>query len=223
MILKELSPKGMQKLNKILESRFGASIDYNKLTYSKARRLSEALTNQLNRYRRSHGIHSAERNAKYMEMFMVREGINSWLAHQTRLMEGELETAEAVLAAKDMVDRIQGMIEDAGKMLNEQLPALLDQIRDQIGTAQADAFKSSASAALNDLMSNLNTTRDAMDNSARSLTGEAAAPLDATAGAGMGAAPAAGAGMPEPDMGGEEEFSPEEEPEDETTLGRGRR
>ena len=110
---------------------------------------------------------------------MVQEGLNSWLNQQEPLMEGELETAEAVLAAKDMVDSVQDMITDSSKMLNEELPPLLDVIRDQVGTAQADAYKNTVTAALQGLMDSLNGARDALDNGARALAGEQVAqPMD---------------------------------------------
>jgi hypothetical protein len=107
-----------------------------------------------------------------MEMFMVREGLTAWLDQHETLLEGELETAEAVLAAKDMVDSVQDMITDASKMMNEELPPLLDTIRDQIGTAQADSYKQTVTAALQGLMDSLNGARDALDNGARVLAGE---------------------------------------------------
>jgi len=172
MNLKELAPKTTKKLNKVMESRFGFTIDYKNLSYSKAQRLNLAITENLNKIRKSYGVHTSERNPKYMEMLMVQEGLNAWLSQQETLMEGELETAEAVLAAKDMVDSVQDMITDASKMLNEQLPPLLDTIRDQVGTAQADAFKNSVTSALQGLMDGLNTARDALDSGARALAGE---------------------------------------------------
>lgn len=115
---------------------------------------------------------------------MVKEGLTAWL-NQQHLMEGELETAEAVLAAKDMVDSVQDMITDASKMLNEQLPPLLDTIRDQIGPQQADSYKATVTTALQGLMEALNGARDALDQGARGLAGEqvAPAPMDLGAGA----------------------------------------
>jgi hypothetical protein len=170
-----------------MESRFGFSIDYDNLTYAKAQRLSYAISENLSKIRKSYGIHTAEKNPKYMEMLMVQEGLNSWLNQQEPLMEGELETAEAVLAAKDMVDSVQDMITDASKMLNEELPPLLDVIRDQVGTAQADAYKNTVTGALQGLMDSLNGTRDALDNGARSLAGEQVAqPMDMTGSATLG-------------------------------------
>lgn len=176
MNLKELAPKTTKRLNKVMESRFGFAIDYDQLTYAKAQRLTYALSENLNAIRKSYGAHTAEKNPKYMEMLMVREGLNTWLDQHTPLMEGELETAEAVLAAKDMVDSVQDMITDASKMLNEKLPPLLDTIRDQVGTAQADTFKNTVTAALQELMTSLNSARDALDSGARTLSGEQVAP-----------------------------------------------
>jgi len=172
MNLKELAPKTTKRLNKVMESRFGFAIDYDSLTFAKAQRLSYAIKENLDQIRRTHGAHTAEKNPKYMEMLMVREGLSSWLANNNPLMEGELETAEAVLAAKDMVDSVQDMITDASKMLNEQLPPLMDTIRDQIGPQQADSFKSTVTSALQELMTSLNSARDALDQGARGLAGE---------------------------------------------------
>lgn len=179
MNLKELTPQKTQRLNKVMESRFGFAIDYDNMTYAKAQRLNIALTENLNKIRQSYGAHTAEKNHRYMEMLMVREGIQSWLEQNTVLTEGELETAEAVLAAKDMVDSVQDMVTDASKMLNEELPPLLDTIRDQVGTAQADAYKNTVTSALQALMDALNAARDALDTGARTLAGEQVAqPMD---------------------------------------------
>ena len=197
MNLKELAPQTTKRLNKVMESRFGFSIDYDNLTYAKAQRLSYAISENLSKIRKSYGIHTAEKNPKYMEMLMVQEGLNSWLNQQEPLMEGELETAEAVLAAKDMVDSVQDMITDASKMLNEELPPLLDVIRDQVGTAQADAYKNTVTGALQGLMDSLNSTRDALDNGARSLAGEQVAqPMDMGGGDTLGGA----AELPAPEV-----------------------
>jgi hypothetical protein len=206
MNLKELAPKATKRINKVMESRFGFAIDYNNLTLPKAQRLKYALEENLNSIRKSYGIHTAETNPKYMEMLMVQEGLNAWLAENNPLMEGELETAEAVLAAKDMVDSVQDMITDASKMMNEELPPLLDTIRDQLGAAQADQFKNTTQSALQGLMDALNGARDALDQGARALAGEQMPePMD------LGTpAPAAGPGDLEPevsDFDSEDEFA----------------
>jgi hypothetical protein len=212
MNLKELAPQKTKRLNKVIESRFGFRIDYDNLSYAKAQKLYHALEESLNYIRKSYGAHTAERNPKYMEMLMVRESLGSWLENQTYLTEGELETAEAVLAAKDMVDSVQDMITDASKMMNEELPPLIDTIKDQVGTAQADQFKGTVTAALQSLMDALNSARDALDNGARALAGE---PVDTGAemGSVMGGTPGTpppmpGTNLPPPELGdGGDEFA----------------
>lgn len=200
MNLKELAPKTTKRLNKVMESRFGFAIDYDSLTYAKAQRLSHSINESLNSIRRTHGAHTAEKNPKYMEMLMVKEGLAAWL-NQQHLMEGELETAEAVLAAKDMVDSVQDMITDASKMLNEQLPPLLDTIRDQIGPQQADSYKSTVTTALQELMVSLNGARDALDQGARGLAGEQVAPAPMDMGTGEIPGDDLEAGVPAADLG----------------------
>lgn len=172
MNLNHLSPSKAKRINKLLETRFGFEINYNKLTLPKALRLSTALNESLHNIKRSYGSHAAEKNPKYMEMLLVKESLNDWINRQETLLEGELETAEVVLAAKDMVDTVQDMITDASKMQNEELPPLLDSIRDQVGTAEADTFESTVTSALQGLMEALKAARDALDSGARVLAGE---------------------------------------------------
>ena len=187
MNLSDINPvASSQKMNSIMSSRFGFTIDYNRLSYRKALHLSNSISENINRIRRSFGSHTAEQNPKYMELLIVRESLNKWLGENRNLMEGEMGRSEAILAAKDMVDSIQDMVEKVSKMQAEQLPALIDTIRDQMGLENADQFKGSISTLLGDISSTLSQAREAADIAARQLAGEQVA------------APAAPGGMPLP-------------------------
>jgi hypothetical protein len=108
-----------------------------------------------------------------MELLTVKEGLTAWLdERRQQLVEGEVGNAEVLLAAKDMVDSVQDAIEKVGKMQNEQLPQLLDSIRDQIGSEQAEAFKNAVGTTLDTLMQNLQSAREGVDNGVRVLSGE---------------------------------------------------
>lgn len=211
MRLQELGVKATAtRINKINESRFGFAIDYRKLTVAKAHTLSRALGENLNNLRRSFGVHTAEKNPKYMELLMVREGLNRWIEERRQINESEMGKSEAILAAKDMVDSIQDMIEDVSKMQNEQMPALIDTIRDQIGTEQADSFKSAVGSVLGNILQQLTGAREQADNAARNLAGEGSSDMGmgGSMPGGMGGAgemPGAAPGMgPESDMDSEE-------------------
>ena len=89
----------------------------------------------------------------------------------TPMMEDEVGEAEALMAAQDMVDRIQGMLEDVGEMLNEELPPLTDSLRRSSGADAAGSFNSSASETLNSLLEACRSSREAMANSVAGLSG----------------------------------------------------
>ena len=173
MKLAEMSVKSTRKINKLLESRFGFAINYSSLTVEKAEKLSETIQANLDKIRHSVNLHTAETNPRYMELLTVQEGLTTWLEeHRQQLTEGEVGNAEVLLAAKDMVDSVQDAIEKVGKMQNEQLPQLLDSIRDQIGSEQAEGFKNAVGTTLDTLMQNLQTAREGVDNGVRILSGE---------------------------------------------------
>ena len=132
----------------------------------------------------------------------------------TRLNESEVQQAQVVLAAQDMVDKMQGMLEDVTELQFKELPALVDSIKNQVGIDQATQFNSDATAALAGLVQNLQGAKAALDQALGVVTGQAPAPD-----AGMASATAPGAvdpqaGMaapaPAPDMGGD---MPPAEPE----------
>ena len=97
--------------------------------------------------------------------------------NESVITEGELENAELVLAAKDMVDKIQGMVEDLGEIQNEQLGPLTDAIRDEMGTDVADQFKGAMESVIVNALEGMRQSRDAAEQSSRILQGEMPAPM----------------------------------------------
>ena len=88
------------------------------------------------------------------------------------LTEGEMESAELVLAAKDMVDQLQKMQEQLGELQNENLPPLVDAIRDEMGQDKADSFSNAAKGTVETCLSAVESARAGMDSATRMLTGE---------------------------------------------------
>lgn len=107
------------------------------------------------------------------------------------LKESEVQQAQVVLAAQDMVDKMQSMLEDTTEMQFKELPALVDSIRNQIGIEQATQFNTDATAALQGLVQNLQGAKQQLEAALGVVTGQPA-PLDTSmAASGMpGAAPA---------------------------------
>ena len=106
-----------------------------------------------------------------------------------RLNESEVQQAQVVLAAQDMVDKMQGMLEDVTELQFKELPALVDSIKNQVGMEQAQQFNTDATAALSGLVGNLQGAKQQLDAALNVVTGQAA-----PGGAIPGAADAAMAG-----------------------------
>jgi hypothetical protein len=147
---------------------------------------------------------TATKMAKKESVEEAMDLLKGVLTGRNQLNEGEVDQASAIVAARGMVDEIQKMVEKIGAMVNEELPSLMDTIRDRVGVDQAGAFGQAATASLTPLMDAVKAAREQMDAAARTVAGEApiatAAPGGLTPNAApVGAAPAGaelGAGAP---------------------------
>ena len=117
----------------------------------------------------------------------------SKLRRQFKLLkESEVQQAQVVLAAQDMVDKMQGMLEDVSELQFKELPALVDSIKNQVGIDQATQFNQDATAALTGLLQNIQGAKQQLDAALGVVTGQSApAAPGADLGADLGADAAA--------------------------------
>jgi hypothetical protein len=142
--------------------------------------------------------------------------------------ESEVQQAQVVMAAQDMVDKLQGMLEDVSEMQFKDLPALTDAIKNDTGVEQATQFQADVTAALTTLLAAIQAGKAQVEAAQGVLTGQA----PVVPGADAAAMPAADT-MPAADQSAEVDADlsldanlPAEEPEAETpaaSLGRERR
>ena len=88
------------------------------------------------------------------------------------LTENEVQQAQVVLAAQDMVDRIQDMLEDVTAMQFKDLPALSASISSTVGTNESQAFNNAASGALASLVDAIQAAKVGMETAQGTLTGQ---------------------------------------------------
>ena len=93
------------------------------------------------------------------------------------LKEGAEDHAELIMAAKDMVDRLTGWMEDTAEMQTESMLDLADAIRDEMGAEQSEGFTNAVKPALEQLYASMETTRIALTTGVGMITGENEGPV----------------------------------------------
>jgi hypothetical protein len=143
-----------------------------------------------------------------------------------RLSESEVQQAQVVLASQDMVDQVQKMLEQVSAMQFKDLPALVDQVKNQIGVDQAMQFNTDASAALTGMIQNLQGSKQQLEVALGVVTGQAPVVPGNDMGAEMPGADMGAEELPVPDMDADIDVDAEMDANIEpaaSTLGRGRR
>lgn len=88
------------------------------------------------------------------------------------LKESEVQQAQVVLASQDMVDQVQKMLEQVSAMQFKDLPALVDQVKYQVGVDQSTQFNTDATAALSGLVQNLQGAKQQLEQALGVVTGQ---------------------------------------------------
>ena len=86
-----------------------------------------------------------------------------------RLLETEVSQAEVMMAAKGFAQELQEMIEKIGRLQNEDLPPVTDQMRETYGTDSSSAFQTQIYGALQGVMDALYTAKGQVDDAVSNM------------------------------------------------------
>jgi hypothetical protein len=120
-----------------------------------------------------------------------------------RLLETEVSQAEVMMAAKKFADELQEMVEKIGRLQNEDLPPVTDQMRETYGHGSASAFQTQIYGALQSVMDSLYTAKNQVDDAVGNMatTGQVSAAVDMDKDMGMDDGMDGDMGMDDADMG----------------------
>jgi hypothetical protein len=112
--------------------------------------------------------------------------------------EVDVEQAEVVMAVRALADDVQDQIERIGRMMNEDVPAIADKMRGEMGAQAAQSFVDSVNGVLATHLEATKGVKAGLDSAVASMTGEELV-------GGLGDTSGLDSELPEPTM-------PEEEP-----------
>lgn len=190
MKLQDLAtPQQSKQTAQVFESYFGQSVNFDRLTRTQAENMLNRVLGLINEHRRQPEFHHSEQNSAYLKLVVMEQGLSARIRETEMLREAsEVQQAQVVLAAQDMVDRMQKMLEEVSAMQFKDLPALVDSIKNEVGQQQANQFNADATAALTGLMQNLQGSKQQLDAALGVVTGQEMAVPGIDAAADLGAA-----------------------------------
>lgn len=147
----------------------------------------------------------AKYRKQYNTMYESIYGEKSVRARDIISEEVDIDQAEVVMAAQGLSSELQDQIEKLGRLMNEDLVAIVDQMRYEMGAQVASQFQDEVGGALNTQLENAKQAKQSIDNSIVIIAG----------GEQMGSEQAAEPAEPEAEIGGEDELDLDtEEPAD---------
>lgn len=239
MNLQELQPnKKTVIVKRALREHYEIDVDFERLNLKQTQKMLSGVRGLIKEARSSKEFHQSHKNNAYLKLVMMEQALSDHLGtlrmNQARIVveNEEVQKSQVILAAQDMIDSVQKMLEQVSKMNVEELNAVVTGMSNEFGTEVSEQFNTAAGQALTTLQQAITTAKSGLTTALGAVTGDApvAPGADAAMGADMGAMPPEGdlgadmgAMPPEGDLGGmEEPMEPEAEP-DVSGAGRERR
>jgi hypothetical protein len=182
-------PVTSKTLNETLAKRFGARINIDEFTTEQLQDVRNKLRTKVFNVETTESFDSVQKS-DYTKNKLFLDVLNAAISERDdnivdaideaveQVTEGAEDAAELVMAAKDMVDRVTGWMEDTAEMQTESMLELADAIRDEMGSEQSESFTATVKPALEAMYAAMETTRVTLTQGVGMLTGEAE-PADA--------------------------------------------
>jgi hypothetical protein len=240
MKLTDFDKQPVYSAQRALKEHYGTSIDVSRMTYAQVRNMLSKVRGLMSESKESTKFYESTANSSYMKLVFMEQALSKQFAYlstqRPRIVveNEEVEKSQTILAAQDMVDSIQKMVEQVSDMIVKELPALVDSVQSEIGVNESSSFSQQATEALTSLQAALTQSQGTMKDAVNGITGQG--DMGAFDGANDMSADIGG------DLGGEEDFNMDaseelpdgseeevdlnmdvEEPEDLGSVGRAKR
>lgn len=226
MKLTELNESKASKIaSRALKEHYNISYDLNKLDFRTTKSMLDKVRTLLKDARTTSKIHESHKNSSYLKLLMMEQMLSSHYADlnvkPTIVVEDETVTSAAnVMAAENMIQELQKMVERVSDMRVKDLAAIEEQMRQTEQSAQgADQFSQAASDALSQLQDAIAQAKASIVGAQDVLLGRAAASGFDAAGAAAPVSDQPEIGAPEAELGADTEMPELPAPDEDEELG----
>ena len=174
MELQQLKENKLSTLKRVLDEVFSLKLDFNAPS-SKLEKIKESTQKKITSLRENGQDVS---NKDFQKLLLIAEGMDMAIEKKKLEESADLDQAEVLLAAKQMADDLQKMAENLASMQVEDLMSIHNAMKEQVGTAEADAFNSSAEAAIGAALDAVKSANEQVGNAVLTAQGMAPEPTD---------------------------------------------
>ena len=233
MKLTEFDNKKISTAKQALNEHYSLPFNTKRMTVTETRSMLSKVRGLINETKSSTEFYQSQTSPSYMKLVFMEQALADHFNYlqslpKTRIVveNEEVEKSQVVLAAQDMVDQIQKMVEEVSDMLVKELPALTSGVQSEIGVNESESFNQQVTEALTSLQASLTQSKGTLQSALNGITGQGGDMMNSADNAFGDEAPDMSADM---DMSadlagdGEEDFSVDddisvEEPEEEVPV-----
>ena len=177
MKLTDLDNKNHAK--EALKENFEVSFNVNSLNRIKTKTMLNKVSGLIKEAKQNNDFFKNQTSPTYMKLVFMEQALS---AHYKDFLNKprprivfeneEVEKSQVILAAQDMVDSVQKMIEDTSDMQVKELPALVSSIQSEIGVNESSDFNAQVTEALTSLSAALQAARATLESALGVVTGQ---------------------------------------------------
>lgn len=172
-----------QKIQGYLRETYKCEIANDKLTYTQVSKLLRQTNERLGK------LDERKNPTEYSKLKLIAEGLKLWrispiqseltspavanMVVQEAIDEENVEEAKVVIAAEEMANRLQKIIEQLAEMQVQDLIPLIDAMKADMGVEQASQFNDTVDAAFSELLDATKATKDKLANAILVASGQA--------------------------------------------------
>ncbi len=179
MKLDELNNNPTSYAKRALKENYEMPFDVDKMSMSATRTMLHKVRGLVQESKASPSFYQNQASQSYMKLVFMEQAL---VAHYNELRtrpepqivveNEEIEKSQVYLAAQDMVDSVQKMLEDVGQMQVKELPALVSSIESEIGVTEGQSYNDQTTQVLDSLASTLKESLTGLKAALDGLTGQ---------------------------------------------------
>jgi hypothetical protein len=179
MKLTEFDNKKISTAKQALNEHYSLPFNTKRMTVTETKSMLSKVRGLINETKSSAEFYQSQTSSSYMKLVFMEQALADHFSYlqslpKTRIVveNEEVEKSQVVLAAQDMVDQIQKMVEEVSDMLVKELPALTSGVQSEIGVNESESFNQQVTEALTSVQAALTQSKGTMQSALNGITGQ---------------------------------------------------